>query len=117
MCGVSWLAVENTVSFLSLPTASQAQPEPNCARPAVLTTDFIWSAPLNTERIAVSTSALGAPAPPGVIRSQKKVWFQWPPRLLRTPVRSSPGTTERLARISSIGFLARSGHLDRKSVG
>src|SRR5262249_2086959 len=91
-------------------TASHAQPEPNCARPADFTIDFIWSTLLNTERIAVSTSSVGALAPPGAISSQKNVWFQWPPRLLRTPVRSSPGTTERLARISSIGFLPRSGH-------
>jgi hypothetical protein len=34
--------------------------------------------------IADLTSPEGSLAPPGVIRSQKKLWFQWPPRLFFT---------------------------------
>jgi len=42
--------------------------------------------------IAALTSPAGSLAPPGVIRSQKKVWFQWPPRLFFTCVWICSGT-------------------------
>ncbi len=42
--------------------------------------------------IAAFRLPAGSFAPPGAISSQKKEWFQWPPRLLRTPARTASGT-------------------------
>ena len=64
--------------------------------------------------MALFRSPAGALAPPGVISSQKKVWFQWPPRLLRTGVRTASGTADRLERISSGGLVARSGYFSTR---
>ena len=107
--GVSWFAVLTMASFLSLPTTSHAQPEPK--RPSRRPRSGAWSSRPCCRRRRRSRSSARRPAvsaPPGVISSQKKLWFQWPPTLLRTPVRTFSGTADRSAStVSSAWFRAR----------
>ena len=64
-------------------TTSQPQPDPNC--PAAAAPSLVLRA--SNEPKASSTAAPSAPdgalAPPGVRMSQKRVWFTYPPPLLR----------------------------------
>src|ERR1700730_9867304 len=99
-----------TSSLPVVSTMSHAQPEPKRDRPAALTFPVTLAVEPNEESIADFRSPLGSLAPPGVISSQKKEWFQWPPRLLRTGARTASGTMERSARIATGVLAARSGY-------
>src|SRR3984893_17900852 len=97
-------------SLASLSTMSHAQPEPKRASPAALTFPISLAVEPNEESIADFRSPPGSLAPPGVISSQKKEGFQWPPRLLRTAARTPYGTVERSERIATGDLVARSGY-------
>ena len=94
MSGLSWLAVE-TISSLPPLTTSHAQPEPK--RPMPAASNFAWKSAKEPKAalMAVARSPEGVPPLPGPIRFQKKVWFQWPPPLLRTGPRMASGTPAR----------------------
>merc|ERR1711976_1073598 len=93
MSGLSWLGVEVMTSFPSSPSPSQAHPEPKRPAAAALNLAFISSREPKDSSILAFSASLGPLVLPGAaMHCQKKVWFQWPPPLLRTMVRSSAGT-------------------------
>src|SRR5690606_13231594 len=108
--GVSWLAVEQTASFPSFPTHSQAHPDPN--RPAAAAANFSLKASNdpNAWLIASASSPVGAPPPPlpaGAMIVQNREWLTCPPTLFRAAVRRSSGTSFSRATTCSGGRSAR----------
>src|SRR5688572_18520816 len=86
--GLSWLGVELTSSLLSL-TISHAQPLPNLVVPAAFT--FSFNASREPKLLLIASASLPEGLlPAGPNNSQKKLWFQWPPPLLRTAGEIAP---------------------------
>src|SRR5450755_1173110 len=81
--GLSWLGVEQIASFPSR-IPSHTHPLPNLAAPAALNFSFISSSDPKASSIASANFPSGLPPPSADKISQKKLWFQWPPPLLRT---------------------------------
>ena len=105
MSGLSWFGV---LVIASLPPSltSHAQPEPKRPAPAAwnCSLNFVEVAERALDRVGELAGRLAAAL--GPISSQNIEWFQWPPPLLRTAVRTASGTllrslqqiVERLAR-------------------
>src|SRR5215218_7285658 len=95
----------------SLPPAltSHTHPEPNRATPAALNASLNFSKSPNDALIASASLPVGPPPPFGPIVGQNCEWFQWPPPLLRTAVRTASGTLFRLRSRSSSDLSASSG--------
>src|SRR6266550_5630300 len=87
--GVFWFGVETTArpdpSWIN-----HDQPEPNWLTPAFLNSSLKESKSPNLSLIAEARSPSGSPPPSGLMISQKNVWLEWPPPLLRTAVALSP---------------------------
>src|SRR4051812_754430 len=83
MSGLSWFGVEE-MDTSPLLAVSQAQPEPNRPSAALANSSLNLSNEPNFLSIAAARVPFGVPPPFGDRMFQKKVWFQWPPPLLRT---------------------------------
>src|SRR6266498_1725019 len=107
LIGESWFAVETTAR--PVPSwISQVQPEPKRLTPASFTAALSSSRPPKVDSIAEPSDPLGSPPPLGLMISQKKLWFAWPPALLRTTVRLSSGSRSKVVSTSSTGRSAHS---------
>ena len=104
MSGLSWFGVEVTASLPSLPTMSQAQPEPKRVAAALLKASLKAPNPPSSLAIACASAPVGSPPPPGFMIVQNSEWFAWPPPLFRTAVRIASGKALRLAISCSIGL-------------
>ena len=102
MIGLSWLGVEVTASLPSLPTISQAHPEPKRPRPALPSASLKAANPPSSDVIAWASAPVGSPPPPGFMICQNSEWLACPPPLFRTAVRIASGTASRCAIRSSI---------------
>src|SRR5690606_41230742 len=79
----SWLGVLDTSNLPSL-TISHAHPLPKRVAPAVLNLVLNSSKLPNAASMAAASFPEGLPPALGARISQKKLWFQCPPPLLRT---------------------------------
>src|SRR5690606_22043566 len=109
--GVSAFGVLVTLSLPSLPSTSQAQPEPNCVSAAFLNCSLNCSTPPKSS-LSLASSVPGTPPPVGDNEFQKKLWFQCWPALLNTGVRSglpceSLTTSSRVFPLSASFFSTR----------
>src|SRR5688572_9141987 len=73
---------------------SHAHPLPKRSTPAFASCSLKVSKLPNADLIASAALPVGAPPAFGAIHVQKRLWFQWPPPLLRTAVRMVSGTLE-----------------------
>src|SRR5438270_7272954 len=89
--GLSWFGVL-VIESLPPSLSSHAQPEPKRPTPAAANCSLNFSKSPNDDLIASPTLPPGAPPALGPINSQNNVWFQCPPPLLRTAVRTASGT-------------------------
>src|SRR5215213_23813 len=108
MSGLSWFGV---LVIASLPPSltSHTHPEPKRPTPAALKASLNFSKSPNALLIASASFPVGPPPPFGPIVCQNCEWFQWPPALLRTAVRTASGTLFRLRSRSSSDLSASSG--------
>ena len=67
MIGLSWFGVDVTASLPSLPTTSQAQPEPNRVAAALAKASLNAANPPSSLPMACPTAPVGSPPPPGVM--------------------------------------------------
>ena len=88
-------AVEVTASLPSLPTTSQAQPEPNRVVAALANASLNAANPPSSLVIACASAPVGSPPPPGFMICQNSEWLAWPPPLFRTAVRIASGSASR----------------------
>ena len=97
--GLSWFGVDEISSLPSL-TISHAQPLPKRTTPAAENFSLKASNVPKAALIASANVPVGVPPAFGANASQKKLWFQWPPPLLRI----AGGKVPAIATISSIVF-------------
>src|SRR3954468_16263759 len=91
MRGLSWLGV---LVMDSLPPSltSHTHPDPNRPAAAAANCSLNFAKSPNPVLIPSASLPLGSPPDFGAISSQNIEWFQWPPPLLRTAVRTASGT-------------------------
>ena len=100
MIGLSWLVVV-TIRTREPSCTSHAQPEPKIVIAAPIIVSLKISKDPNVSLMArLSLASVGSPPPSGDIERQNMQWLYWPPALLRTTSRSSPGSSSRRVRIS-----------------
>src|SRR6185437_15966292 len=99
MSGLSWFGVL-VIDNLPPSFTSHAQPDPKRDPAAAANCSLSLAKLPNAEVIALPTAPLGSPPLPGPMICQNIEWFQWPPPLLRTAVRTDSGT-ELMPRIKS----------------
>src|SRR5262245_12093885 len=101
--GLSWLGVLVMESFD--PSSSRhTKPLPHRPAPALAHCSLNASKPPNDPVMASPILPVGAPPAFGPIHFQNMLWFQCPPPLLRTAVRTSSGTEPISLHRSSIDF-------------
>src|SRR3954465_5418552 len=101
--GLSWFGVL-VIDNLPPSLMSQAQPDPNRPVPAAANCSLNLLKSPNALLMASPSLPLGSPPLLGPMISQNIVWFQWPPPLLRTAVRTDSGTVLMLFINSSSDF-------------
>src|SRR5699024_5217011 len=107
MIGESWFGVL-IISISPLLRTNQAQPEPKRPVAAFLNSSLNASKLPNLASIFSATSPFGFPPPFGESTCQKKLWFECPPPLLRTAVRTFSGSASiSLITLLKICFLDR----------
>src|SRR5689334_7876054 len=100
MRGLSWLGVL-VIDSLPFPSStSHAQPEPKRPAAAAANCSLNFAKSPNDDFMAAASLPDGSPPLFGPMTCQKREWFQCPPPLLRTAVRTASGT-ELMPRISS----------------
>src|SRR5215471_13379490 len=89
--GVSWFGVL-VIDSLPPSLTSHAQPDPNRPAAAAANCSLNFAKSPNALLIAVASFPEGSPPLPGPMSSQNIEWFQCPPPLFRTAVRTDSGT-------------------------
>src|SRR5918996_3458808 len=110
--GLSWFGVL-VIDSLPPSFSSHTHPLPKRPAPALPHSSLNLSKPPNDELIASAALPVGAPPAFGAIHFQNIEWFQWPPPLLRTAVRTASGALLMPRHRSSMLLLASSGAFSR----
>src|SRR2546421_12447436 len=87
MSGLSWFGVL-VIDSLPPSLSSHAHPEPKRPAAAAANCSLNLSKPPNEDLIASPNAPVGSPPAFGPMICQKNEWFQSPPLLLRTEVRT-----------------------------
>src|SRR5580698_10273446 len=97
IAGLSWFGLLVMLSLRSLGLCtSHAQPEPK--RPVAAAANCVLNVAKSPNDDLMASARAPDGSPPfllGSSHSQKSEWFQWPPPLLRTAVRTASGTAAR----------------------
>src|SRR5690349_16673893 len=108
MSGLSWFGVLEIVRPLPSRTR-HAHPDPNRLVAAALNCSSSLANPPHPPSTAAARAPDGSPPALGAMIVQKNEWFQWPPPLFRTAVRTASGTAFRFETRSSTLRSASSG--------
>src|SRR5574340_281985 len=95
MSGLSWFGVLSTLSEPAPSAVTQAQPEPNRPEAAAVNCSFNFAKSPKDRFTASAKAPVGSPPALGPMSTQNMLWFQCPPPLLRTAVRTTSGTAPR----------------------